>query len=432
MRTKGIKLALLAPLIGLSLNAFSSINPSHLNFQPITDPVVNIPINENGAVKYLLTNNGNKAYHLQLSPSQGLIQETGKSKQCGSDIYLLPGKSCVLSFVVDGSEAISIAKQGPVLCEKGWQWSEEAGFDAKACVQPKLDERISVNFVSSSQVTLSIKVNAAESTSHNNYMKQCFASMAGCVITLIQNGSTQKSISLTNTSQVTGKNIQAYGLPTGVTQDASACTSLKPSKSCTIYFKAGNTRTLSKSVTIKGSNTASSSITMQVLGVGDSYSGGIIACLGGGLQNLIMASSDNSTSIEWGTPDIRTFGNSATDGQANTTKIVNVLGNNFGKPYGAQLCNNYEVDSAGNSPCTTGTCYSNWFMPANVQIDCLYANRALLAPFPVGNYWTSSEVPGEQSWGLYAYLLLKSNQGVLVEKFKDNLESVLCVSSFTP
>ena len=75
--------------------------------------------------------------------------------------------------------------------------------------------------------------------------------------------------------------------------------------------------------------------------------------------------------------------NGAIDGACNSSNILLLYnGNvtNFGAgntlspgpttatSYAAGVCSQYAVDSAGNSPCSTGTCYNNWYLPAICQM----------------------------------------------------------------
>src|SRR5690606_23241116 len=69
--------------------------------------------------------------------------------------------------------------------------------------------------------------------------------------------------------------------------------------------------------------------------------------------------------------------------------------------YAAQMCNDYEVDSQGNSPCQAGnTCYNDWFVPAsNIatptgQLNCLFTNRVAIGGFTNDDYWSSTEFSG--------------------------------------
>ena len=120
--------------------------------------------------------------------------------------------------------------------------------------------------------------------------------------------------------------------------------------------------------------------------IGDPAEGGIIACMNGGLNNLIVPATDNSIGIEWGGSGTLTNATSTFDGASNTTTIVTSLG--VGTNYAAGLCSAYEA---------TGGYNSGWFLPAgnnmtpSGQLYCLYINQVAIGGFSVSGYWSSSE-----------------------------------------
>lgn len=141
---------------------------------------------------------------------------------------------------------------------------------------------------------------------------------------------------------------------------------------------------------IESSVTGSTIVTVIKSKIGDSLNGGIVACLDGGLNDLVTANTNNSTGIIWGGAGTMTNAQSDVDGQANTTQIVKIIG--AGTSYAAGICDAYEIDSAGNSPCVGGnTCYNDWFLPATDQLDCVRDNRNKIGGFDKQNYWSSTE-----------------------------------------
>jgi hypothetical protein len=159
----------------------------------------------------------------------------------------------------------------------------------------------------------------------------------------------------------------------------------------------------------------------------------MIACLNGGLNNLIAATADNSATIEWGGFGTTTSATSTTDGAANTSTIVTSLGANGGTPYAAQLCSNYEVDSQGNTPCEPGnTCYNDWFLPAgnnttnSGQLNCLYDNQVAIGGFANAFYWSSTEDDNANAWNQD---LGGGGEGL---PLKIDVYPIRCVRSFTP
>lgn len=182
-----------------------------------------------------------------------------------------------------------------------------------------------------------------------------------------------------------------------------------------------------------GSATLQNGYTYATTAVGQPAYGGTIACLNGGLNNLIAATNDNSDGIEWGNTTTTTRATSTTDGGANTTTIVATLGNNGGTPYAAKLCSDYAVDAFGN-PCTAGTsgCYSDWFLPAGNnltntgQLDCLRTNRVAIGGFTGDDYWSSTEADSSHAWFQF---LSDGNQFYIN---KGTTLGVRCVRAFNP
>lgn len=180
-------------------------------------------------------------------------------------------------------------------------------------------------------------------------------------------------------------------------------------------------------------------IRLPNLTIGQSFQGGVVACLNGGLTNLIAATADNSTIIQWGGfgVAIGAGAQSNTDGASNTAAIVVALGNNGGTPYAAQLCNDFEVDSQGNTPCQAGnTCYNDWFLPAgnnltaSGQLNCLFTNRATIGGFASDLYWSSTEdsvfLPTTAAW------FQNFGDGLQGLNGKNDDRPVRCVRAFTP
>lgn len=183
--------------------------------------------------------------------------------------------------------------------------------------------------------------------------------------------------------------------------------------------------------TPSGSATKTNAYTYVTTAVGQLAYGGTIACLNGGLNNLIAATTDNSTAIEWGGNGITTNTTSNTDGASNTATTVSALGT--GLTYAAKLCNDYQVDSQGNTPCQPGnTCYNDWFLPAgnnlttSGQLNCLYTNQVSIGGFASNNYWSSTENDN------FSAQQQDFNSGIQSTATKDSSNRVRCVRAFTP
>lgn len=178
-------------------------------------------------------------------------------------------------------------------------------------------------------------------------------------------------------------------------------------------------------------------VKLSELVIGQAFQGGVVACLNGGLNNLIAATADRSVGIIWGISNgIDPGAGSNTDGASNTEAIVNYLAS-IGiatNSYAAGLCSNYEVDSQGNTPCQAGnTCYDDWFLPAGNnltatgQLNCLFTHRMAIGGFSSAPYWSSTEVTGGVDAWDQNFL-----DGTQSQASENNLNRVRCVRFFTP
>ncbi|QIB25707.1 DUF1566 domain-containing protein [Legionella pneumophila] len=184
----------------------------------------------------------------------------------------------------------------------------------------------------------------------------------------------------------------------------------------------------------------------QTIAIGQPFGGGVVACLNGGLNNLIAATADNPASpIQWGVlgTAVGAGAQSPTDGASNTVAIVATL-TALGVPintYAAGICSTYQVDSQGNTPCQPGnTCYDDWFLPASPadfgipstptsQLDCLWFNRNEIGGFANAPYWSSTEfftVPTNGAWRQDFV------NGSIFPISKDITFRVRCVRAFIP
>jgi hypothetical protein len=155
--------------------------------------------------------------------------------------------------------------------------------------------------------------------------------------------------------------------------------------------------------------------------IGDPADGGVIACMNGGLNNLVTPTADNSTGIGWGGSGTTTSATSTTDGATNTTTIVTALGS--GSSYAARTCSTYSA---------AGGFTSGWFLPAGNnltstgQLNCLFTNRATIGGFASTSYWSSTEASATDA----------RNQNFLSSiqrsSFKVNSARVRCSRAFTP
>lgn len=297
-----LKHFILAVLVCAAFSAFSGSKQPVLTLTPLTNPLLEVPVGEMREVQYKLINHSDKSYTLNMKPIKNIVQQTDNRTFCQNPMLLKPGKSCLLSLYVDGRQIESLEKEGPLLCENAWNWFDEEALSSGVCVQPKPEHRLSIHSVPAATVTLSIAVKNGYATAEkkeNLASKNCFASLTECTLVLFQGTDTQGRLVITNTSNIIARSIQASGLPAGVTQDASNCISLSPGQSCTLQFTPGNIKNSGVSIAVSGTNTATSYVTMQVLGIGDMYAGGQLFQLptsANSYHYFIAASADASAS----------------------------------------------------------------------------------------------------------------------------------------
>lgn len=174
-----------------------------------------------------------------------------------------------------------------------------------------------------------------------------------------------------------------------------------------------------------GNPTLTNGYTYAASALGQSVTGGMIGCLGGGLANYVITTTDTSVGITWGGSSTAFY--DLDDGQLDTAGNVAALGANGGVPYASKLCDDFEVDSQGNTPCLVGNaCYSDWFLPAANQVACFYNNKVALGIASSANYWTSSDFGGANAWAI------SLSNGSQFANARANGASVRCTRAFTP
>jgi hypothetical protein len=175
-----------------------------------------------------------------------------------------------------------------------------------------------------------------------------------------------------------------------------------------------------------GSTTLNNAFNYLATVIGQPTNGGKVACLGGIGLDLIASTNDNSTGIPWSTDTVTLLGATSTsNGASNTTIIAASAG---GTPVsGAKVCSDYAIDSQGNSPCLTGACYNDWYLPAKDQLNCLHTNEVAIGNFSNADYWSSTEDTAANAW--YQVMIGGGFQG---STDKTDSYRVRCVRSFTP
>lgn len=135
--------------------------------------------------------------------------------------------------------------------------------------------------------------------------------------------------------------------------------------------------------------------TNSSISVGQNFGGGIIFYVDDtGQHGLIAAKNDQSEGIEWYNGSFKYVG--ATDksigaGQANTSKIITVLGNGN---YAASVCDNLVLEG-----------YDDWFLPSQYELDEMTKHFEVLGMQKSAKYWSSTDngCTSGGIWGGCAY-----------------------------
>ncbi len=462
-------------------------------FTPLTATTLSVPSNSTATVQYRVTNQSLRTHTLSMQPIHGITQLTTGSGVCGSSFALTGKSSCTLSLQVNGDQLTQPISDGPIVCQQGSpvQCYRPSSANVLHITQtsPIADATISVSnspliltengasgaliiYNASSTVTATNITSDFTGTALEGNVTETgntcasVAPLSTCTLTYtpgstvvaqtnftIQGSNTDPvtaaiavdpSVALSSVSPSsgpasggTGVTLTGVGLTgaTSVTFGGVAATSINVLNSTTVTAVTPAHATGAVDVVITtpgGSATDTNGYTYLTTAVGQSAFGGTIACLNGGSNDLIAATADNSTGIQWGGlgTDIATA-QSTTDGQTNTANIVTALGT--GSSYAALLCSNYEVDSQGNTPCESGNaCYADWFLPAGNnttstgQLNCLFDNQVQIGGFSSSTYWSSTQVNTIRA---YNQNFAGGSEGF---DFKSNSQSVRCVRSFTP
>lgn len=461
-------------------------------FTPLTATTISVPSNDTATVQYTVTNQSSRVHTLSMQSIQGITQITTGLGICGNPFILTAKASCTLSLQVNGSQLTAPINDGPIVCEQGstLQCYRPASNDILHITQASAITDATIT-VTGSPLTLTTNGPAGTLTINNTSLivaatnitsdftgtaldgnvtetgNTCtsVAPQSSCTLTYTPGSTTVAQTSFpiqgSNTNAVTaaiqidagitidtvspssgpasgGTGVMLTGSgftgATSLTFGGTAATNLNvvSSTSVTAVTPAHATGAVDVVITTpSGSATKTNGFTYATTAVGQSAYGGTIACLNGSLNNLIAATADNSTGIQWGGNGSTTNATSTTDGATNTATIVTALG--AGSTYAAGLCSNYEIDSQGNTPCESGNaCYNDWFLPAgnntgaSGQLNCLYTNQATIGGFASAFYWSSTEVSA------FLASLQNFSGGGQGSGSKNSILRVRCVRAFTP
>lgn len=242
---------------------------------------------------------------------------------------------------------------------------------------------------------------------------------------------TIKNISNAITATNITSDFTSTALNGNVTETGNTCSSVAPGNSCVLTYTPGATSVSQTSFTIAGTNTNTVSAAIQIatLSIGSSFGGGKVGCLtsNGGFANLIAAISDTLPQVIWQpNPLFSTGATSSSNGATNTSTIVAMIGSS--PDFAASRCVDFQIDSAGNSPCQTGnTCYKDWYLPALNELNCLFQNKNAIGGFTSNEYWTSTEKNKNSA------LSISFSNGKSMNRNKSSyILNVRCVRAFTP
>ena len=126
----------------------------------------------------------------------------------------------------------------------------------------------------------------------------------------------------------------------------------------------------------------------QSLDIGSPLQGGLVGCLNGGLNNFIVIKYDINQAWPWGNYNSVTQANSTTDGAKNTKKIINKQSSISNAAF---ICAALNLDDSGRDCIAPKTCYNDWFLPSQEQLNCLFHNRKKIGYFYQSYYWSSTE-----------------------------------------
>ena len=133
--------------------------------------------------------------------------------------------------------------------------------------------------------------------------------------------------------------------------------------------------------------------------------------------NTHLMVSKNFPALSWGPMDILTNARSS-DGDSNTLKIVDSLGNYNNGNYAANFCLNLEENG-----------YNDWYLPTGYEVsNLLCPNKELINNWSSpGYYWSSTEESIRDATKLYSNTIPSSSCGSVAAPFKTDQSIVRCV-----
>jgi len=262
-------------------------------------------------------------------------------------------------------------------------------------------------------------------------------------LALATNGN-PRTITITNTGSNTAENLSINypTWPSGTLATSTCSSTLNASDSCVITITPGNNATsncnndqgsapIPGMITVNATNAASPMIAYaEILAHGCIYQEGYIfdiddtTSTNTSISGKIASLTNISNTMPWFNGSyITTVASSFTNGASNTAKIITVQGSGN---YAAQACTNYIIDSSGNAPCSTGICYTDWYLPAICELGASGENAGCTSGIGnmqtnlpglisncngsaclANNYWSSTEITDSLAW--YQYISANLN-----------------------
>lgn len=441
-------------------------------------PVVAVNTAGTATVKYTVSNNTLRPRNLAIKAQPGISQ----AGPCFVGSKDSENSTCTLTLTITGSALpASGLSGGPMLC----QANLDGTINPNQCYHPGQADSLAVTVSPHTVSPLTASVSDLLLSVRDLSLS---AALTGTPrqITITNNGNIS----------ATGVSVNYPSWPTGTSATSTCGSTLDVGASCTITITPGATGTSGAgnvacttgvaptpqviSVSEYGSVMAQTNVV--ILGYGCIYQEGYIyaiddttpntGSIGGTVTALTSQSStgtiwssDNMGAYDygvsiWGIDEMSTTSspspnassvepatlvpgqancNGGTDGACAMTNIIAYYSPPTTTPainlayYAAGVCGQYTIDSAGNSPCNSSTCYSNWYLPAIFELGCnglsgmscpsnqqnIYASLianpatpnvaiALVAQgscsgFPDGCYWSSTEPATWPSNGAWYY-----------------------------
>jgi hypothetical protein len=83
--------------------------------------------------------------------------------------------------------------------------------------------------------------------------------------------------------------------------------------------------------------------------------------------------------------------------------VATQISDNQSGNFAAKVAADYSVQDDGVTACTVvpvavETCYGDWYLPSEVELQLLYNQKVVVGGFSNYFYWSSTEVSGDMAW----------------------------------